>query len=153
MGSWKFDADPADPLTELRIPVTGVRPEWGYFASFDKESEQRPTAAEAELIVSFIEEARRSWPVEAAGLGDEPFDWYPGYNTVVLHKYGHNDWGYRRNVRRNPADLFPPHPDDRYAGTEPMTLLDVFDRVHTAPRTGRIYDDWVDWKAKHPEIF
>lgn len=60
-GTWKYDADEHDPLTKLRIPVTSAHPGWTYTACFDRESEQRPTDAEALMIASFIEQYQERW--------------------------------------------------------------------------------------------
>ncbi|MFJ4787627.1 hypothetical protein [Streptomyces sp. NPDC088794] len=53
---WPYDADQHDPLTALRIPVTGTHPGHTYTACFDRDSEARPTDTEAQQIASFIEE-------------------------------------------------------------------------------------------------
>jgi hypothetical protein len=151
---WQFDADRSDPLTARRIPVTSNEPMWGYFVAFDKASPRRPAEADVRAIQSFIAETRRDWEMlmREAGIAHHPFDWFPGYNTVVLHKYAARDWGYRTRLRSG-RSLYPPPPERRTRAHRPKTLVEVMDLVRTNPHTGRVSEEWVLWKMRHPEVF
>ena len=67
--AWPFgtDADRDDPLTKLRIPVTGTHPMWRYIATFDRDSEARPTDLEAQQLASYIEAYKERWFNERRG--------------------------------------------------------------------------------------
>ena len=95
---WPFDADRDDPLTALRIAVTSSHPEWRYLVAFDRESAERPTDAEAALLVSYLDDYKTYWYNASylAHLSRRPLDVDGGANGVVFHKYGADDWGYRR---------------------------------------------------------
>ncbi len=92
---WPYDADRDDPLTALRIPVTSAWPHWRYTATFDRESQVRPTDQEARQLASFIEEYREYFFNETykAKLSRRPFD--TDAVTRVFHKWAENDWSYR----------------------------------------------------------
>lgn len=156
-GDWPYDADRDDPLTALRIPVTGAHLAWRYTATFDRESEVRPTEQEALRLASFIEEYREHWFNDAykAKLSRRPFD--TDAKTVIFHKWADGDWSYRRDSWIYGPFWVPVWPNLR--GTEhdvagadaPMTLVQVMDRIRTIgdePLTS-----WLEWKAAHPEIF
>lgn len=106
------------------------------------------------MISSFIAEAAAEWqiPVTNAGLDGEPFDWFPGYNTVVLHKYAANDWGYRRRTWPEPQ-FYPPPPESRFEKPVPLSLMTVLDLVHTRNSGERPSDEWMRWKKDHPDVF
>ncbi|MEV0830856.1 MULTISPECIES: hypothetical protein [Streptosporangiaceae] len=154
---WPYDADQHDSLTALRIPVTSEYPRWRYTATFDRESEVRPTDLEALQLASFIEEYREYFfnDTYKAKLSQRPFD--TDAVTKVFHKWADNDWSYRIVTWEYGPFWFPCRP--RHRGTQyddtkgfgPMALVQVMDRIHT------IGDEpmkrWLDWKAAHPEIF
>jgi hypothetical protein len=160
MTRWKYDADEKDPLTKMRIPVTSDYPGHDYTACFHRDSAQRPTEAEARLLVSFIEEYQERW----FGLAnqrkirqDKPFDMgCPA--TWIFHKWGNGDWSYRVDTWRVGPHFLPVAP--RLRGTQydtpavkgPMSLAQVMDVIH---RVGEEYPDhhWVAWKLAHPEVF
>jgi hypothetical protein len=158
---WPYgtDADRDDPLTALRIPVTGTHPEWRYIATFDRESEARPTDLEAQQLASYIEQYKvhffgtDGWYKRK--LEEKPLD--TDAVTRIFHKWGPGDWSYRVVTWQYGAFWVPVAP--RLRGGEydnvklpAMTLEQVMDRCHT------IGDDkpmqhWLDWKAAHPETF
>ena len=157
---WPFDAIQDHPLTARRIAVTSSHPQWYYLVSFDYESEDQPTAAEVDMLVSYLEEYKARWYGTAEEGGDyrsfldsRPLDVDGGANGVIFHKYGPDDWGYRRRTyehsfvpARTPlASLYPSWPN------RPLSLLAVMDRAHgmgtEPPRS------WSEWKTNHPEIF
>jgi len=154
---WPYDADEHDPLTKLRIPVTSAYPRWRYTATFDRESEVRPTDAEARQLASFIEEYREYFFNETykAKLSKRPFD--TDAKTVIFHKWAEDDWSYRRDSWEYGPFWVPVFPGQRGGQYDapnwraPLTLVQVMDRIHT------IGDEpskrWLDWKASHPEVF
>jgi hypothetical protein len=156
---WPYDADRDDPLTALRIPVTCSWPEWSYIASFDRDSDARPTDAEAAVISSFIAEYIGRWYNDTlkARLAKRPFDIDGGANGTIFRKYGEGDWGYRKASWRV-GPLFLPsspllrekYPDENPLG--PHTLVQVIDREYTMGDDGP-REHWVQWKADHPDVF
>lgn len=161
---WPFgtDADRDDPLTALRIAVTGSHPRWYYLVAFDRESAVHPTDAEAAMLASYLEEYKTHWygPDDRHGyrykLAQRPLDVDGGANGVIFRKWGDDDWGYRRQSwTRGP--LYVPqsprirerYPDEAPFG--PMTLVQVMDRAHTI--VDHVHDRWLKWKADHPEVF
>lgn len=96
---WPYgtDADEHDPLTKLRIPVTGAHPAWRYIATFDRDSEARPTDREAAQLASYIEQYKVHF-FGADGwykrkLEEKPLD--VDAVTRIFHKWGEGDWSYR----------------------------------------------------------
>ncbi|GAA0969901.1 hypothetical protein GCM10009555_017840 [Acrocarpospora macrocephala] len=157
---WPYDADRDDPLTELRIPVTSFSPNWKYTATFDRESEARPTDLEARQLASFIDEYREQWFNETwkAKLAERPFDIDSGTPTKIFHKWADDDWSYRVvSWTRGPVwvPVFPrlrgTDLDDRPNWAGPMTLVEVMDRTHTV--SDEPMKRWVEWKSTHPEAF
>lgn len=154
---WPYDADQHDPLTKLRIPVTSAYPNWRYTACFDRESEMRPTDAEALILASFIEEYREHWfnDTYKAKLSERPFD--TDAVTWVLHKWADNDWSYRVVTWEYGPFWVPVAPrlrggeHDYPKATGPMTLVQVMDRIHTIG--DEPMKNWLDWKAAHSEVF
>lgn len=152
---WPYDADQHDPLTALRIPVTHAHPQWRYTACFDRESEARPTDAEAQMLASFIEEYREYWFNERykAELSERPFD--VDAVTRVFHKWGSDDWSYRLVTWQYGPFWVPVAPRLRARETEdergPLTLVAVLDRIHTIGAEPMRH--WTEWKAAHPEAF
>lgn len=156
---WPYDADRTDPLTELRIPVTGQFPDWRYIACFDRESEARPTELEAAQLASYIEQYKvyffgaDSWYKRK--LEEKPFD--TDAVTRIFHKWGEGDWSYRVVTWEYGPFWVPEAPrlrggqhDDAKVGT--LTLVQAMDRdkhMHTEYPSR----DWAAWKAAHPEAF
>lgn len=155
---WEFDAPQDDPLTALRIPVTSSHPDWYYIVAFDRESEQRPTDAEAAMLVSFLEQYIDYWYNDSfkAKLAQRPFDVDGGANGVIFHKWAIDDWGYRRRTfeRGWLFSVVPPALRDKYTDgiPGPLSLSALMDRIQShgddtpSPR-------WVAWKEAHPEVF
>ncbi|MEW1847665.1 hypothetical protein AB0392_57735 [Nonomuraea angiospora] len=156
---WPYDADRDDPLTALRIPVTSAWPHWRYTACFDRESEVRPTDAEARMLASFIEEYREHWFNDRykEQLSERPFD--TDAKTVIFHKWGDGDWSYRQDSWVYGPFWVPVAPglrgtehDDRPNWKGPMSLVQVMDRIHTIAADEPM-QHWTDWKASHPDVF
>lgn len=149
--AWPFgtDADRADPLTALRIAVTGSHPMRCYLVGFDRE---------AAMLASYLEEYKTYFygPDDSSGyryrMARRLLDVDGGANGVTFHKYGEDDWGYRRRTWSIGPMFVPPSPmyRERFpdASVGPMTLEQVMDRAHdTWPKR------WLEWKAAHPEVF
>lgn len=160
--SWPFgkDADEHDPLTALRIAVTERHPHHPYLVGFDRESGARPTDREATMLASYLTEYKVHWygAQQDAGywctLSKRPLDVDGGANGVVFHKYGDNDWGYRRNSWHTPAGFSPESPQTREwaeVTIGPMTLEEVMDHAHKI--VDHIDKRWLKWKADHPDVF
>ncbi|MFE1767237.1 hypothetical protein ACFW81_23840 [Streptomyces angustmyceticus] len=159
--AWPFgaDADRDDPLTALRIPVTGTHPQWRYIATFDRDSEARPTDAEAAMLASFIDEYKTHWFNEhyQQKLAERTLDVDGGCNTTIFHKWGDGDWSYRRGSWQYGPFWVPVSPrlrngDLDHKSLPPHTLAQTMDRIRT------IADDkpmkrWIDWKAARTEVF
>ncbi|MEQ7008378.1 hypothetical protein ABN028_19575 [Actinopolymorpha sp. B17G11] len=154
------DADRNDPLTALRIPVTGSHPRFYYLAALDRDSEARPTYAEAAILASYIEYVRSGgWlytgSAEAEML-EKPLDAIARHNTVVFHKYAEGDWSYRRISWRD-GPLFvptPPFPGYIERTEGPFTLGELLDRrVCTFIPDDAPSRHWVEWKAARPDVF
>ncbi|MGW0578326.1 hypothetical protein ACWD25_20675 [Streptomyces sp. NPDC002920] len=158
---WPFgtDADREDPLTALRIAVTGSHPMWCYLVAFDRESEVRPTDAEATMLASYLEEYKAYWYGNgsyARRLAERPLDVDGGANGVIFRKYAEDDWGYRRQSWTQGPTFVPQSPRLRelYPGEAPlgpMTLAAVMDRAHTI--CGEVFSRWTEWKAAHADVF
>ncbi|MFI5473127.1 hypothetical protein ACIA6D_23170 [Streptomyces cacaoi] len=176
---WPFgtDAKQDDPLTALRIPVVGsFNPGWCYVAAYLGTNEdigqdwdpswpfasaERPTDAEAQMLVSYLLEHRHYWfgnEGYARKMDLRPLDIDSGWNTTVFIKYGTDDWGYRRVSWIYGPTFVPTPPTARgtqYAHEKhpgPLPLERVMDLVHTVGSSGPI-DHWVRWKADHPDVF
>lgn len=161
MTAWPFgtDADEHDPLTKLRIAVTGSHPQWYYLVAFNRDSDARPTDTEAAMLASYLDEYKAYWYSGSYlhELAQRPLDVDGGANGVIFHKYADNDWGYRRQSWTRGPMFVPQSPRLREmylheAPLGPLTLEQVMDHAHT------IADDkpmkrWLDWKAAHPEVF
>lgn len=127
---WPFDADQGDPLTARRIAVTHSHPGWRYLVAFDRESTERPTDHEVDLLVSYLEEYKARW---------------------------YND-GYRRQSWQSGPMYLPTSPDMRdwhaRRGDEvlgPLGLAALMDHIHTIGDEPSKH--WVAWKAARPEVF
>ncbi|WP_369274459.1 hypothetical protein AB5J55_35070 [Streptomyces sp. R11] len=171
--AWPFgtDAIQDDPLTAMRIPVvTSFNPRWCYVAAylgtsadtgntFDPPwpfaSAERPTDAEAQMLVSYLQEHRHYWfgnEGYARKMDQRPLDIDSGWNTTVFIKYGADDWGYRRcSWTYGPTFVPGPPGSDSRAAVGQHSLEQVMDRIQAhgnepSPR-------WQQWKANHPNIF
>ncbi|MFI8872393.1 hypothetical protein [Streptomyces sp. NPDC055243] len=176
--AWPFGADAIqdDPLTALRIPVvTSFNPNWCYVAAYlgtnaDTGSDwsppwpfasaERPTDAEAQMLVSFLQEHRNYWFSNqgyARKMDQRPLDIDSGWNTTVFIKYGPDDWGYRRCSWIYGPTFVPGPPNSRgtkYAHAKhpgPLSLEQVMDRRHTI--VDEVMPHWADWKTAHPTTF
>ncbi|PBC72295.1 MULTISPECIES: hypothetical protein [unclassified Streptomyces] len=157
--TWPFgtDADRDDPLTALRIPVTGTHPKWHYIATFDRGSEARPTDAEARMLASFIEEYKEYFFNDSykAKLLKRPLD--VDAVTKIFHKWGDSDWSYRVVTWQYGPFWVPVSPRLRggefeYDLLPAHTLEQVMDRCHSM-HTEYPSKHWAEWKASHPETF
>ncbi|MYY79687.1 MULTISPECIES: hypothetical protein [unclassified Streptomyces] len=158
--AWPFgtDADENDPLTALRIPVTGTHPRWRYIATFDRKSEARPTDAEARMLASYIEEYKEHWFNDwyKAKLLERPLD--VDAVTHIFHKWADGDWSYRVVTWEYGPFWVPVAPQlrggdhDYLKVTGPLSLEQVMDRAHTLG-SDEPMRHWLDWKNAHPEIF
>jgi hypothetical protein len=159
---WPFgtDADRDDPLTAHRIAVASPWAQWNYITAFDRDSEARPTDAEIAMLASFHLEYLDHWYGDNGWrrkMAERALDVDGGANGVTFHKYGPDDWAYRRRTWQYGPTFVPDSP--RLRGLQrasqplgPLTLPEVMDRIHT------IGDDeptqrWLDWKTAHPEVF
>lgn len=161
MGKWEYDAPKDDPLTALRIPVTSSHPQWCYIVAFDVESAMRPSDAEAAMLVSYLSQYIDYWYNDSfkAKLAQRPFDVDGGANGVVFHKYGEDDWGYRRVSWTQGPIFWPgaPHYRDwlrrkQEADLGAHSLLAVMDHIESFG-DGEPSPRWVAWKDAHPEVF
>lgn len=159
--AWPFgtDADENDPLTKLRIPVTGAHPMWRYIATFDRDSEARPTDSEAAQLASYIEHYKvyffgaDGWYKRK--LEEKPLD--VDAVTRIFHKWGDDDWSYRVDTWTSGPFWVPMQPRSRGGQYDtikigPLTLVQIMDRdkhMHTEYPSKA----WADWKAAHPEVF
>ncbi|MBD3004621.1 hypothetical protein [Streptomyces sp. 5-10] len=157
---WPFgnDADQDDPLTKLRIAVTGRHPRWCYLVAFDRGSEARPTDAEAAMLASYLIEYKYHWYNDSylRKLHRRPLDVDGGANGVIFRKYGVDDWGYRRQSWTHGPMYVPQSPKVRgvglgRVGLGPLTLAQVMD--HTHQNVDEVSPRWLEWKAAHPEVF
>lgn len=169
--TWPFgtDAIENDPLTAMRIPVvSSFNPSWYYIAAYlgtneDSGSDwdpawpfastERPTDREAAQLASFIREYIERWYTESfkAKLAQRPLDVDGGCNTTVFIKYGPDDWGYRRVSWIYGPTFVPLPPNAPARDTEPLSLKQVMDRVHTIGDEPMKH--WTDWTAAHPDVF
>lgn len=160
---WPFEDDARrdDPLTELRIAVTTSHPGWAYLVGFDAASEERPTDAEARMLQSYLAEYIDHWYNGGfkSKLAGRALDVDGGANGVVFHKWGDNDWGYRRRSWTM-GPLFWPGPSwyrDRYSLQVPasgLSLQALMDHIHDRPSApGEVSPRWAEWKAAHLEVF
>ncbi len=159
--TWPFgdDADQHDPLTAHRIAVTCSHPGWRFLVAFDRASDARPTDYETALLRSFLDQYKDHW---YGGNGyqqrmeERPLDVDGGANGVVFHKWGEDDWGYRRQSyeRGYLFTVVPPSMRDRYADGwgGPLSLRALMDRIHQHG-SDEPSERWEAWKAAHPEVF
>ncbi|MFH9574213.1 hypothetical protein ACH4MG_27195 [Streptomyces sp. NPDC017454] len=157
--AWPFgtDADRDDPLSKLRIPVTGTHPHWRYIAAFDRASEARPTDAEARMLASYIEEYKEYFFNDwyKTKLLERPLD--VDAVTRIFHKWSEGDWSYRVITWQYGPFWVPVAPrlrggdSDYEKASGPLSLEQVLDRAHAI--VDEPMQHWLDWKAAHPEVF
>lgn len=152
MTRWKWDAEPNDPLNQYRIPVTSHTPFFSYITCFDKDSPHRPTNREIGQLRSFIDEHIDHWftTMERQEISRQPFDTQLGWNSLVFHKYGTADWGFRRKSWPHPR-FSPPSPRVATRELGPLPLVGVMDLVHAGD--GGHAQHWRQWKIDRPEVF
>ena len=146
--TWPYEAPEDDPLTALRIPVSKCsHPDWAYIVAFDGSSPERPTEREALMIKAFLEEYIDNWYSETwkMRLAEHPFDIDGGANGMTFYKWGEDDWGYRQRTWTYGPLYFPGYE------MRPYSLEQILDHRHTMVDT--VSSRWLDWKAKHPEVF
>lgn len=158
---WPFgtDADRNDPLTAVRIAVTGTHPGWSYLVAFNRDSPERPTDAEAAMLASYLEEYKHRWYGDnwyRAKLAQRALDVDAGANGTIFRKYAPDDWGYRRRTWRQGPLFVPQSPRLRemYPGEAPLgplSLIQLMDYVHS--HSEEVSPRWLKWKADHPEVF
>ncbi len=156
---WPFDADRDDPLTARRIAVTSSHPRWRFLVSFDRESEERPTDREADLLVSFLDQYKNYWYGDNGyrkAMERRPLDVDGGANGVTFHKWGVDNWGYRRASFQGGPTFWPGreqwYRDQFSGGVGSFSLLALMDHIQTC---GGVIEApwWQEWKAAHPEVF
>ncbi|MFC6080981.1 hypothetical protein [Sphaerisporangium aureirubrum] len=144
-----------DLLAKLRIPVTTANPDDAYVVAFHGAepgaSPTWPTDDEAYMIASHLEFLLTQRdpcfiPIERAQPPGRPYDLDRARGTVVLHKYGPDDWAYRRSGWAH-GHLYLP-PSNRQT---PQLLVTVLDR--TLKDIGEPWPAWQEWKTAHPEVF
>ncbi len=159
--AWPFgtDADRDDPLTKLRIPVTGFNPGWRYIATFDRESEVRPTNLESRQLASYIEQYKvyffgaDGWYKRK--LEERPLD--VDAVTRIFHKWAEGDWSYRVVTWEYGPFWVPAQPHMR-GGEWDQTGLGVHGLVGVMDRDHHMHSKypnahWAAWKASHPDVF
>lgn len=157
MSTRTFDADLSDPLAAHRIPVTSSHPDWNYLVAFHSGSEARPDDRETAMLVSFLTEYKDRWYGHNGfrqQMEQQPFDTDGGANGVVFHKYGPDDWGYRRMSWTQGPLFVPTHPRIREShggGVGPLDLPALMDRI--SGHGDEPSPKWLEWKAQHPEVF
>ncbi|MER7280559.1 hypothetical protein ABT369_39580 [Dactylosporangium sp. NPDC000244] len=159
---WPFetDADRNDPLTAHRIAVTSSHPRWYYLVAFDSESEARPTDAETAMLASFLNEYKDHWYGNSGfrqKMEQRALDVDGGANGVIFHKWGEDDWGFRRHSYEYGylfSIVWPSQRADKEPGkyVGPYSLVGLMDLIHTIGDE-RPMQRWLDWKATHPEVF
>jgi len=151
MTRWKYDAVQSHSLVKRRIPVTPGVPGHGYLVAVDKDSPHALSEHETQLIASFIAYCRETFYTrqERDLMDEQPFDIYPGSNTVIFRKYGTNDWGYRRRMWE--AHRYtPPSPRVSTRRLGPWSLAELLEHLATDVERR---SSWAVWKTHHQEVF
>lgn len=160
---WPYggDADEHDPLTALRIAVTDSHPRCRYHVAFDRDSEARPTDEEAAMLASYLD-LRLTWYNTSyrQRMAARPLDTDGSINTVIFHKWGRDDWGYRRASFTGGLMWTVAGPCRREHNTlgltgrdvQPHSLIMLLDRIrqHGSDEPNA---EWEAWKAARPNIF
>lgn len=153
MSGWPYDvhADEDDELTKLRIPVTSSHPGFAFLVSFDRMSEMRPTCCEAEILSLFIEYRRNSHGARRIEeMLKRPLDTAPMANTVTLHKWATDDWGYRRSTFNDAGPLFWPGRPGGVDRQRSYTLVELLDQIEST--CGTPFPEWVRFKGEHVSL-
>jgi hypothetical protein len=149
------DADLTDPLTELRIPVTGAHPYRGYLAAFAGNAEPflrwpRPDDAEAAALASYIGYLRARYPEHVQRrMLEQPLD-TGDLAALVFAKRGEGDWAYRR-AHWTEGAFWWPLPEGCEEGLR-LPLVQVLDHVETNGGATQA-PEWEAWKAARPDVF
>lgn len=149
------DADLTDPLTELRIPVTGAHPYRGYLATYAGQADPllkwpRPDDAEAAILASYIGYLRGKYPEHVQRrMLSQPLDTCD-LAALVFAKRGEGDWAYRR-AHWTEGVFWWPLPEGCEGGRR-LSLMQVLDHVETNNGVTEA-PEWEAWKAAHPDIF
>lgn len=150
------DADLADPLAALRIPVTGAHPYRGYLAAYAGNAEPllrwpRPDEAEAAVLASYIGYLRGRYPEHARRrMLEQPLD-TGDLAALVFAKRGEADWCYRR-AHWTEGVFWWPLPENCGDEGRKLSLVQVIDHVETNNGTTEA-PGWQAWKAAHPDVF
>lgn len=147
---WPFDADRADPLAALRIPVVrSAYPDWKYEVCLMIDEAEgalrpsvRPDDAEVRQVAAYIdyrmEYYNEGWK---AKMRRRPLDVDSSTNTVTLRKRPDGGWCYRRWTWTTGPMMVPPP-------GEVLTLEALLDRINDI-----VPEKWQAFKAAHPEAF
>jgi hypothetical protein len=153
--AWPYDADQHDPLTALRIPVTGAYPQKGYLACFYVDPSgngragdtPRPTDAEAAMLASYIAYLRTKYePHVQRRMAAEPLD-TGDLAALVFSKRDNGSWAYRRAHWTEGPFFWPP-----FGGGVRLALGALLDHVVTSGGASKA-PEWEAWKAAHREAF
>jgi hypothetical protein len=165
---WPFagDADHNDPLTTLRIAATGPHPAEPYLVAFDRTSPTRPTDAEARALACYLDYYKlilyRGDSRILTRLQQLPLDVDHCTNPLIFHRFGDDDWGFRRHrrhryfksrIRREGTAFFT----ERWPAATPgqlrrFPLAALLDDIEE-PLRGTPNPTWQHWKNDHPEVF
>lgn len=155
---WPFDADQADPLAALRIPVVRKPyPDWKYEVCLVVNDPEdpcdpplwgvalRPDEAEVRMITAELE-WRMTYYNEGwkARMRRRPLDVDGTTNTVILQKFGDGDWRYRRASFEHGMWPF-------FSMEQRFTLEALLDHINDYG--GEPNPRWRAFKAAHPEAF
>lgn len=153
MTGWKWDADQRGRLTKHRIPTTSMYPINAYLVAFHRLSQHQPTEHEVRTLLSFIDyrKDRHYSTGEKARMAALPFDVCAGSSTIIFHKYGTHDWGYRRPGWQTGSQFTPPSPRVPGRVMGPYNLVQVMDLVDQ--QDGAPSKEWTQWKKEHSEVF
>jgi len=139
MSGWIFDADERHPLASRRVPVVdSIFPAWKYEVALC-------VSADLPLWHGVEPDTDDSWQQRMMG---KALDVDAGTNTVVLIKYPHGGWGYRRMTWTSGPVLVPAVQD------APQSLRWVLDRCFGHGDSQDAWaGSWWSWKKDHPDLF
>ena len=158
---WPYDAAERDPLTALRIPVTGPSPQWYYTVALDvsdvpyiQGAALRPDGHETVQLASFLEFQLSTLSAGyRAKLRERPFDIGVNNATRVFRKWAPGDWSYRLSSWEAGPFYSPPGPGLRETDVR-LSLVRVLDRAeYSDGRNGSPNLRWLEWKAARPGVF